>query len=219
MKKEKDTNKKSFWKSRKTIFVIATIFELAFGILLAVFADRLLTVVCYALGAALIVVGIAQLFIYFLRKNKNDFFNYSLVVGCALIIIGVVFEITPAFFMTILPIILGISLILGGVSKLQNSMDVARSGYKRFFIPLIISAVMIVCGVLTLIFFREVSTVTCRVIGIFLIANAIADFYNIFYVSSIYSKLRRKDREAGADSESNEIVVDNIETAGDPEQK
>ena len=109
----------------------------------------------------------------------------SLVGGIALLILPIVMFIIPYVFVTFISMLAGILLFLSGVMNIMRSIKIRKVGDRSWIISLIISIIIASAGVLLVCNPFGSATMFVRILGIFLVANGLADLLLIFWSRSL----------------------------------
>ena len=139
---------------------------LAAGLLLAIWPSTVGTVVCYVLGAALLVMGALRLWAYFQERRMNAtlILCWNLAVGVVLCAIGLFFLLQPEIVLSILPVMLGI-------------LELWRLEAPRWWAALLAAAVTAGAGLFLLLWPLASVVAMIRLVGICLAASALADLW------------------------------------------
>lgn len=160
-----DTKKDSF-------FIISAILFLILGILLITNPDGVIKFITYILGAIIVISGIAKLIFY--KKNKEAINNTNnMIIGITLIVIGIITMFLSSAITFVIKLILGGWLIYSGVVKLVLALKLKSVNIATWYVPLISSIVMILCGLYTIIFQNVFGIASGIVLVIYSIAEII----------------------------------------------
>ena len=154
-------------KKKKSPLLIS-ILTLVLGCMLLTNNNKVVVWSCYIIGAIALVIGLFNVFSKQITKKEGNvsFGIYAIVVAVLLFILAGTIEVT-------LRMIIGIWLILNGLSKLALAFKV-----KEKFVPfLVLSIILILAGMYCIL----VSNIFLVVVGAFLIASATIDLYNYFF--------------------------------------
>ena len=121
------------------------------GVVLFLNPEKTQEVVSYALGVALIVVGIVNLIQYIRTEATAVVDRYDLVFGFSGVIGGILIIINVTKFETLVVLVLGFMVMISGVMKLQNSVNLMRLKSGSWHIPFGLALINIVYGVIMLI--------------------------------------------------------------------
>ena len=85
--------------------------------------------------------------------------------------------INPEGFVSIIPIVVGIMLVIESFDKISTTLSARKNGYQDWLKMLIPSVIIFILGLILILNPFESVTVFIRVIGIFLIIDAISNVY------------------------------------------
>ena len=120
---------------------------------------------CYAAGGILALVGIVYIIMYFVRKQVSGEYHYEFGCGLVAILGGAYVALSNMLFansgmeitFTVITQLIGIAVALDGIMKLQYALDLARMGYKKWWIVLITSVLGLAMGVFMAFFMNYVT--------------------------------------------------------------
>ena len=157
--------------------IISAILFLILGILLISNPDGVVKFITYILGAIIIIAGIAKLIFY--KKNKEAINNTNnLTIGIVLIVIGIITMFLSDAINFVIKLILGGWLIYSGIVKLVLALKLRENKIQTWYMPLISSIIMIVCGLYTIVFVNVFGIAT----GIILVIYSIAEIIQFIMV-------------------------------------
>lgn len=168
---------------KKTIFifkdhsksVIYIVFALVAGLCLLLFPQMTTSVVFWGLAAALMIMGAINLIGYFRASVIAAVTGDSMASGLLMIVLGLVVGFAQETIASLLPVIFGIVLFIGGILKTQGAFDLKRMGDMRWFITLIGALVSLSFGVIVLCNPFGTLMTLMRVMGAFLVVESIQD--------------------------------------------
>ena len=182
-------------KRLKTNIVISAILCVVLGIVLVVWPDLSMQIVCIAIGAVLLIGGGVRLAVYFTNKDGSMYAQMSLITGIVLAVVGIWILIKPDKVLAIIPIIVGIVIVLHGINDLQQAVSLCKDKYDKWWIALILGLLTIGFGVLLICRPFEALDTVVMLIGLFLIYDGLSD---IWIVSRIYRTAKALKQEAEA---------------------
>lgn len=193
----------SLLKRMKTNIVISAVLCILLGVVLVVWPDLSMKIVCIAVGALLLIGGGVRLAVYFNTKDGSIYAQLNLIMGIVLAVVGIWILIKPDKVLAIIPIIVGIVIVLHGLNNLQQAFSLYKEKYDKWWIALILGILTVGFGVLLICKpFAALDTVVI-LIGSFLIYDGLSD---LWIVSRIYRTARALRQEAEAlDVEAQEI--------------
>ena len=166
-------------KKMKTIHIevndfLAAVIGIAAGVLLVIFPQESLNVITYGIGIISLVYGVLRIISYFRNKSLSPFFAGELFLGIVLVAIGLFSFLNPGGIFAVLPIVLGILVLVEGISKLQRGLMLKNYGYQRWVAATVVAGCIIALGILLIFNPFNALVITMRVLGIVLAADGIA---------------------------------------------
>jgi len=199
--------------------IISSIILIALGILLIVQSEATIVTISYIIGGILIALGVIA-GIKFIKnikeRTKNDL---DIVYGIVCIILGVLVIKNPEAIASIIPFVLGLIIIINSATKLQYSFELYKEKNKLWLSTLILSIIMVVCGIV-LIFnpFKGAILIT-RIVGVFILIYAVLDLISTFVISQTFKKIHNSIEENVKDAEIVEETVNEKPTKNKKEKK
>ena len=200
-----------FWSNMKSIRrskVILAIFELIIGIILLVRPIDSLMAVVRLIGALLIVIG-AFLILLFLAGEKAAAYKAGMVFGIILAAVGVGMEIHPDALVALIPTLIGILILISGLTNLFETFQLIGQTGARWGISLALAIVTILFGVLIFTKPFGLAGVVTSLVGIAIIYDAATNLW-------ILSRLSKDKRATVSGKEIIDVdaVVIGEETSG-----
>lgn len=175
---------KEWFRNRKISFVLAAALYLVLGLVLLIWPGVSIRVFCYAFGAILLLYGVVTIASFFLRDGGGPgSFVLELFLGIVAAAVGLLFLIRPAFVASLLPVVVGLTILVDGLVNLKRALALRRMDYGRWNVPLILSIVSVALGLVVVIRpFLAAETLT-MLIGVTLIYEGLSDLWTIFKLS------------------------------------
>lgn len=201
---------KQWIKDLRKQFTLTAIFSILLGLVLAIWPDATKLAVSYLIGAALLVFGVIQVVRYFVYEVRLDLFRYDFVSGLILLGAGVFFLMKPEIIVSILPVLLGITIVVDAAVKVQQSMDLMRAGYHRWWLVMLLAVLALGAGIILLVNPFEAASTLMLLIGIVLIYNGVTDLWTISRVSGRIKQMRMDGAVAvsGVEVDENGASID-----------
>lgn len=185
----------SLLKKVKANTILSSLLCAALGLVLVIWPDISMQIVCIAIGAVLILCGVIRLFGFFLNHDGSVYTQGNLVMGIVLVVVGIWIVATPGKVLAIIPIIVGILIVIHGVNNIQQTITLCKGKYSMWWLALIMALLTIGLGVLLIIRpFAALDTVV-MLIGFFLIYDGLS---NVWIVSRIAKTVKMARQEAEA---------------------
>ena len=163
---------KKFFKSS----IATSILLLILGGLLVFDSERTIITISYIIGGVL--VGIGGLAVLdFVKKatSEPDKYNLDIIYGVSSIILGILIITNPQAIASIIPIVIGLSIVIISCTKLQYAFGLKENNNDMWKATMIISTISIIFGMIILFNPFKVAVGITRVVGILIIFYAILD--------------------------------------------
>ncbi|MCI9140308.1 MAG: hypothetical protein HFI78_11555 [Lachnospiraceae bacterium] len=206
-------------KIRKS-FIFTSLLYMALGIVLLVWPDISLNVVCFSFGVVTLLYGVVKLFMYVANRSDGGFFyQIHLVVGVIAIALGVFFLMRPDIIISIFPIMIGLFIIFHSIVKVQGAFELRKVEYDKWWGILV--AAIVTAGLGIIIVRNPFATVEAMVmaVGIILILDSLLNIASTIFASYIVKKYTKMvnevfypdynySKDSRADEEKESVTVD-----------
>ena len=180
----------SILKSDRKEFIYSGIVYLLIGILMCVWPVGTAGVMCVIAGAALIISGLLKAAAYFRKRDYGLMPRVDFTSSALLIILGVLLAARPDVFISLVPFILGMMILVNSVFQLQTALELRAIRYGAWWHHLVSA---LGCGVLAVIMMFD-PLGSYRVVAVFMgiafIVDGAADLWTALY-------LKKKLRQLG----------------------
>lgn len=170
--------------------IIMCIIEAVIGVLLLVDPLGLTASIIMAAGIALMIVGLLDVIRYFRSSPEEAAVSQLLMRGLVALLAGGFCAFNPGWFVVTFPVIAilyGIAVLIGGLGKVQITVDMLRAKHSKWWLGAMNAAISIICA-LVIINNPFPSTIALWwFAGISLIVEAVFDLVTLI--------LRRKNSE------------------------
>lgn len=204
----------NFLEKTKKFEVLLSVCCVAIGIWLLIMQRQALDIICWILGAALIIYGVFVTIGYF-TNNENDkesLSSFDLAKGVVFSVMGVL-VIVSAWIFSIITVVIGILLIINGIVSLQKALYIRRNlgnSYNGWKLTAINAIITTAFGVVLL--FIPTDEIISIIIGIALIWYGVSSIVNYIAVVSKINKIV-KQRQKNANGSSAEVIEIEDKTA------
>lgn len=158
--------------------LLMSIVEIVIGVLLLINPVGLTSVIIIALGVAMAVMGIVQIIGYFRTDAQEASKGNKLSKGILFLVLGLFCAFKSGWFIATFPVITilyGILIMVAGVCKLQQAVDMVRVKQKYWFVALISAMLTLLFAALIIFNPFASTTVLWTFTGITLIIEAVLD--------------------------------------------
>lgn len=179
-------------KKIKADMILSALVCVALGIVLLIWPAKTIDIFCKILAAGLIVIGVVNIFSYFINRELHPF---AAVLGPIVVLVGVWIFIQPESIVSLVPIVIGVMLCVHGIQDMKLSFETKANGYEKWWSMLVIALISLIFGVLCIVNAFGVVTLALQFIGIALIYDGLTD---IWVVSRAIRAARARRREEEA---------------------
>lgn len=171
----------------KNTLIITSVFYTILGIFMLLFPELISDFICYLVSVMFIFFGIASVLMYFRSEVRSPYTSTVLVLGIILGSLGIYIIMNPRAFASLIPLIIGVFMIADSISKLSAALDLRKYGFVNWWHMLIISFIILVCGLILVFNPFEAISLTIMVIGTILIVDSITNIYTIYSYSKAFN--------------------------------
>ncbi len=187
--------------------IASAVICIALGAVLIFFPKAVNEMIAYVIAAAMFLISVVEFYNYFKKDIKTDFYRNDLVFGVVALVVGIILLAKRDVIISLIPVVLGAYIIVSGVKKLQNALDLVRLKLDGWKSLLTLSAINIIFGIIMVICALETAKVITVLIGAGLVYSGATDLFSTVWVSR--SAKRRDDEE---DNEETDLVeIDDTE--------
>lgn len=192
---------KGFLNSRRVSCALSALCFIALGVFLLVWPDLSRIWICRLLGAALLVTGGVYVISHFVKsKGAAAVFQYDLILGVILAIVGVWLLTTPDLIITFLQYILGAILIIHGVIDLQGALNLRSGGSTHWWPACLIALITLALG--AIVIWNPFASINAllMLVGIALIYDGVSDLVILFHLTRTFKKVKEAVEQAVEDA-------------------
>ena len=179
----------------KNNLILTGLATLLLGGVLVVFPDASGRMICYVAAALIAVYGAVELIGYFATEVAAAGQRFSLVQGVVALLLAGALLWRPEMFLSILPLLLGIVLVVAGLCKLQSAVDLVRIHSSRWLWVLLTAVHTLLLGAVTLYNPFSAAVTLMQFIGISLVVSGVSDLAAAILM---IRRLRAIDRANGS---------------------
>ena len=159
-------------QKKDAMSLITSILFFIIGILLFSNPGGVVKIITYVIGSIFIIVGIGKIISYYRMNKKININNTSdLIMGIVAIVLGLVIIFCSSAIEFVIRLVMGGWILYSGIVKLIYSLNLKESKVNNWIYVLIVSIIMIICGLYIVI----KSNLVFSTIGLFLIIYSIIE--------------------------------------------
>ena len=188
-------------KESRNSFIVISILYIVLGVVLLMWPDMSLKIVCYAFGGLTFVYGLVRILFYIRNKDAVSFFKADLIIGIIATAFGIFLLLQPSIVISVLPFIIGLFIVFSGIVQFQRALDVKKVKYEKWWSILLMAVIVIVLGALIMYNPFKTATLAIMVIGLVLIVDGVSNIFSTVFTGHIVKKLTKAIEEAAEKAE------------------
>ena len=192
-----------FLKKLGINYVADAVICMVIGLVLLLWPGVTMAILCKALAVMLAVAGVVMIISFFVNKDAGVGYTATFAIGLIITVIGVWIFTRPEAFISLIPIIAGVIIVVNGITNLAQAISLAQVSYQKWWLALVFAAITILLG--AYLVFKPVNAVelAVRIIGVILIYDGIS---NIWVASRVHKFVKNAKQDAEAiDTQGKEI--------------
>ena len=183
--------KKKF-KSMYRTSIIFSIILFLIGLFLLTKPETTLHAISYFVGIVLIVWGIIPVITFFANKDKENYLEFSFILGVFALIFGIIVMLNPNIIGSIIPLVIGIWMIINGITKLYYALTINKE--KSASLSIIISLIILICGLLLVFNPFGGAKMLTKLIGIFVIVYSVLDLIECYTLKKTVKNINKEEK-------------------------
>ena len=168
-------------KKLKWNLILMSLLYLGLGFFLLLVPGTALNVVCYALGAVVLICAVVQLVRYFAVERGVFQSQLTLISGLVCLALGAFLIIRSDIVVRILPIVFGLFVIFDSLGRIQNALELRRCNYESWKGFLALALLSVVLGVVMIMNPFGTMETLVMAIGVILIVEGTLNLLSALY--------------------------------------
>lgn len=193
---------KDVTKKVKIDVVISAVLCAILGVVLLVWPEETIQLVCKVLAAGLIVLGAVNIITFLRNKELHPLAG---PLGLVVLLIGAWIFLKPESVASMVPIVIGVILVVHGVQDFGLAFETKNNGYEKWWSVLIMGVISLVFGVLCIVHAFGLVAFAMKLIGVALIYDGISDLWIVIQRAKA---MKNKEAENAALEVEYQEVVD-----------
>lgn len=174
---------------KSTLFIITGLY-IVIGLIMLIAPVMVTNMICYLVGTLCLILGGIGIYTYVSSEVYGPLSYAILVISIAMIVLGIFVIVDPKSFISVIPFIAGIILVIDAFTKLQSSSSLKRYNYDRWRVVLVASLVIFAFGILLIVFSFESIILFIRILGFFLILTSVSSFFTAMGYQEIEKRIK-----------------------------
>ena len=170
-------------------YVAMAALAVALGLCMIIWTDSSTRVICYVIGALMLLYGLVDCVRYFFGGDAGAPFRGGLVDGALAVGIGLFCLLRPKAVADTFDEIIGIVTLVDGLIKLQFGINLLRVGFPLGRAVLAVAAAAILMGVLMIV----IDGMGILLLGILFLLNGLGDVFTVVSMSR-FERTQKRNR-------------------------
>lgn len=183
-------NTTKFIRTAKVGYIALSALLCLFGLLLIIFPDTAANVAGFICAILLIAFGIVKIIGYFSRDIYRLAFQYDLVFGLLMILLGAAMFANPGSLSSFICLSLGLYILTDSLFKIQIALDARRFGVRSWMLILISAVLAGIGGLLLVLRPTESIPVLVVMLGISLLFEGLLNLITVLTSVKVMRELR-----------------------------
>jgi len=116
------------------------------GIALFVWPELFTLMACRAIAMLLVVVGVVHLLSYLLERREAFRQQADLAIGAVLFALGLLMTLSPGFFISLIPLVLGAVVLVHGIQDIRYGLSLKKTAYEYWWSAVIFGIFSVLFG-------------------------------------------------------------------------
>ena len=143
----------------------------------------------YIMGIFAILYGLVYIISVYQKKDTEFYSKFDLLGGILCISFGLFLIVNPDVLFSLIPFCAGVLIFMDALTLIYQSISLKRLNFTKWWINLIISLIFLGFAIYIIVNAKDISDVLIRIIGAFLITDAIMDFVITMILSKKIEKI------------------------------
>jgi len=183
---------KQVWKELKWDALLKGLLYIVLGVTALVVSEQMVIALGYLLGVVLIVAGAVSMIQYLLRDAWQNYYHNDFLYGLLGIVAGGIVLYNVKLVINIMPTLLGLMVVISGISKLEDVIDMKRMDCGNWIGMLILAIINMILGIVLILNPFEAVVVMFKVLGVGLILSGLTDVAISIYFAGKVAAYQRE---------------------------
>lgn len=171
------------------------------GVVLFIWPDMSVRIVCMMVGIILALMGAVHLMNYFGAPTGTLIRQVQLALAVVFAAVGIWIVLQPDFLAGLIPVITGILLILHGGNDFRQAVCLIRAKYAYWWLALLLAVLTVAAGCVLIWNPFQAASLAVKVIGALLVYDGISDLWIMSAARRVAGDAEMEIREYTNESE------------------
>lgn len=196
---------KSILREQRRSSTMVALATIVLGLVLVVWPDRSVSLMCALLGGALLIFGLLYILGWFAGKRKAGSPAVMVIPGVVLAGLGVWLMTSSEMVVALIQYVFGAVLLFHGVLDLQGAISLVGRRYARWWLDLVLAVLTLGLGAVILINPFGTFAALVMLIGVSLIYDGVSDLLLIGRLSRAFRDVEQAVKGDVIETEGREI--------------
>lgn len=174
-------------KFKKSFYAVSVIYILI-GLIMFLNPHFVSDAVNYVIGGLVVLYGIVYVISLYQKKDYEEYGKFDLLAGVFCISFGLFLILNKDILISLIPFCLGVILLMDSITGIIRSLNFRKLGMGKWWISLIINILFLGFSLYFIIMAKEISELFIRIIGVFLVLDAILDITTYIILNKYLKK-------------------------------
>lgn len=170
---------KSILQEQQRSSAMIALVTIVFGVVLVLWPNRSVSVICAMLGGALLISGLLYVIAWFAGKGRAGAPVFMIIPGVVLAGLGVWLMTSSQTVIALIQYVFGAVVIFHGILDLQGAFVLLRQKMPRWWAALLLAAITFGLGLIILINPMDAFSALVAMIGVALVYDGVSDLWLI----------------------------------------
>lgn len=196
---------KSILREQRRSSTMVALATIVLGLVLVVWPDRSVSLMCALLGGALLIFGLLYILGWFAGKRRAGSPAVMVIPGVVLAGLGVWLMTSSEMVVALIQYVFGAVMLFHGVLDLQGAISLVGRRYARWWLDLVLAALTLGLGAVILINPFGTFAALVMLIGVSLIYDGVSDLLLIGRLSRAFRDVEQAVKGDVIETEGREI--------------
>ena len=179
-------------KLKRSAYFVSVIY-IIIGLIMLLNPIFVRNAVNYIMGVFAILYGVIYVITLYQKKDTEVFSRFNLLGGILCVSFGLFLIVNPEVLFSLIPFCAGVIIFMDSLTLIYQSISLKRLDVNKWWINLIISLVFLFFAIYIILNARDISDLLIRIIGVFLIIDAITDLVITYIISKKIVKIKENN--------------------------
>ena len=170
-------------------FVVTALAFFLLGLVLIIWPDASMNVLCYLVGTALVLYEAFNVLSFVFGPARA--FTFELVIGVITAATGTFALFSPSSIRDILSVILGLIVVIDSLIGIKRAFTLRELGLQSWWVLLLLSVIAAFLGVLFMIQKEIFGRALLMIVGAVLLYQGLSDLVSVIQISVIGKRLKK----------------------------